>query len=108
MGRWKAKLTKACGHAGAIAGSGDNAVAKEEWFMEKFGVDAIFTPDNPVCSEKGAVVVNIAHIPAAMTAVMEKRGAKPDFEPVGDLSLKCWFSNTQGIDLPDHLNPPVV
>ncbi len=43
-----------------------------------------------------------------MTAVMEKRGAKPDFEPVGDLSLKCWFSNTQGIDLPDHLNPPVV
>ncbi|EGV51152.1 CoA-binding protein [Candidatus Endoriftia persephone] len=108
VGRWKAKLTKACGHAGAIAGSGDNAVAKEEWFMEKFGVDAIFTPDNPVCSEKGAVVVNIAHIPAAMTAVMEKRGAKPDFEPVGDLSLKCWFSNTQGIDLPDHLNPPVV
>ncbi len=108
VGRWKAKLTKACGHAGAIAGSGDNAMAKEEWFMEKFGVDAIFTPDNPVCSAKGAVVVNIAHIPAAMDAVMALNGAKPDFEPVGDLSLKCWFSNTQGIDLPAHLNPPVV
>ncbi|MBA1444399.1 MAG: CoA-binding protein [Chromatiales bacterium] len=108
VGRWKAKLTKACGHAGAIAGAGDNALAKEEWFMEKFGVDAIFTPENPVCSEKGAVVVNISHIPEAMTAVMAKRGAKPDFDSVGDLSLKCWFSNSQGIDLPDHLNPPVV
>ncbi len=108
VGRWKAKLTKACGHAGAIAGAGDNAMAKEEWFMQKFGVDEIFTPNNPVCSEKGAVVLNIAHIPEAMTAVMAKRSIKPDFEPVGDLSLKCWFSNTQGIDLPDHLNPTVV
>jgi len=108
VGRWKAKLTKACGHAGAIAGSGDNALAKEEWFMEKFGVDALFTPDNPVCSAKGAVVTNISHIPLAMTAVMAKHGVKPDFAPVGDLSMKCWFSNTQGIDLPGHLNPPVV
>lgn len=108
VGRWKAKLTKACGHAGAIAGSGDNAMAKEEWFMEKFGVESLFTPENPVCSEKGAVVTNIAHIPAAMTAVMAKRGVKPDFAPVGDLSLKCWFSNTQGIHLPSHLNPRVV
>ncbi len=108
VGRWKAKLTKACGHAGAIAGAGDNAAAKEGWFMDKFGVDEIFTPENPVCSEKGAVVVNIAHIPAALTAVMAKRGEKPDFEPVGNLSMKCWFSNTQGIDLPDYLNPEVV
>ncbi len=108
VGRWKAKLTKACGHAGAIAGSGDNAAAKEQWFMDKFGVSEIFTPENPVCTEKGAVVVNIAHIPAALTAVMAKRGDKPDFEPVGNLSMKCWFSNTQGIALPDYLNPPVV
>ncbi len=108
VGRWKAKLTKACGHAGAIAGAGDNAAAKEDWFMEKFDVDEIFTPENPVCSEKGAVVVNIAHIPAALTAVMEKRGVKPDFKPVGDLSMKCWFSNTQGIDLPDSLNPNII
>ena len=109
VGRWKAKLTKACGHAGAIAGSGDNANAKEEWFMQKFGVDEIFTPENPVCTQKGAVVINIAHIPAAMSAVMAKNGIKPDFDDVvGDLSLKCWFNNTQGIELPEHLNPPVV
>ena len=108
VGRWKAKLTKACGHAGAIAGSGDNAEAKEHWFMEKFGVDDLFTPDNPVCSAKGAVVTNIAHIPAAMSAVMAKNSVEPDFEPKGDLSLKCWFSNTQGLDLPANLNVPVV
>ena len=108
VGRWKAKLTKACGHAGAIAGSGDNAEAKEKWFMEKFGVDDLFSPDNPVCSAKGAVVTNISHIPAAMTAVMALNSAEPDFAPRGDLSLKCWFSNTQGLDLPAALNPPVV
>lgn len=108
VGRWKAKLTRACGHAGAISGSGDNAMAKEKWFMEKFGVSSIFTPDNPVCSKKGAVVINIAHLPAAMTAVMKLNETNPDFKPEGDLSLKCWFSNTQGMDLPAHLNPPVV
>lgn len=83
VGRWKAKLTRACGHAGAISGSGDNAMAKEKWFMEKFGVDSIFTPDNPVCSKKGAVVINIAHLPAAMTAVMKLNETNPDFKPEG-------------------------
>ena len=108
VGRWKAKLTKACGHAGAIAGSGDNAEAKEEWFKEKFEVDDLFSPENPVCSAKGAVVTNIAHIPAALTAVMALNKTEPDFAPRGDLSLKCWFSNTQGLDLPAALNPPLV
>ena len=108
VGRWKARLTRACGHAGAISGSGDSANAKEAWFMQKFGVDSVFTPDNPVCTAKGAVVINIAHIPAAMSAVMKLNGIEPDFKPEGDLSLKCWFSNTQGIDLPAHLNPPLV
>ncbi len=108
VGRWKAKLTKACGHAGAIAGSGDNAEAKEEWFKEKFEVNEIFSPENPVCSAKGAVVTNISHIPAAMTAVMALNQAEPDFAPRGDLSLKCWFSNTQGLDVPAALNPPLV
>jgi succinyl-CoA synthetase alpha subunit len=108
VGRWKSKLTRACGHAGAIAGSGDNATAKEEWFKGKLGVDGIFTRENPVCSAKGAVVTNITDIPTAMTAVMTLNNAEPDFEPVGDLSLKCWFSNTQGIDLPAELDPPLV
>ncbi|MBF0588003.1 MAG: CoA-binding protein [Magnetococcales bacterium] len=108
VGRWKAKLTRSCGHAGAIAGAGDNAQEKEKWFMNKFDVNEIFTPDNPVCSAKGAVVINISHIPAAMTAVMKLNGKEPDFEPRGDLSLKCWFSNSQGIDLPKELQVPVV
>ena len=50
VGRWKSKLTRAVGHAGAIAGGNDDAAGKERWFMEKFGVDGIFTPDKPVYS----------------------------------------------------------
>lgn len=108
VGRWKAKLTKACGHAGSLAGTGDNAMAKEQWFMDYFEVDDIFTPENPVVSKKGAVVINIAHIPDALTAVMALNGAKPDFEPKGDLALKCWMGNSQGIKLPKELDVPVV
>ena len=108
VGRWKAKLTKACGHAGSLAGSGDNAIAKEEWFMEAFGVDDIFTPENPVVSKKGAVVTNIAHIPEALTAVMKLNGEEPDFAPQGDLSLKCWFGNNNGVNVPKELDAQPV
>lgn len=108
VGRWKAKLTRAVGHAGAMAGSGDDAASKERWFMEMFGVDDLFTPDRPVCSAKGAVVTNIAHIPAALTAVMKLNGVEPDFAPKGDLSLKPWFGNNQGLALPPELDLPVV
>jgi len=104
VGRWKDRLTKACGHAGAIAGSGDNAAAKERWFMEKLGVDALFTADNQVCSAKGAVVTNIADVPAAMTAVMARNGQEPDFAPHGDLSMKCWFADDTGLVLPPELD----
>ncbi|WP_085441418.1 CoA-binding protein [Magnetofaba australis] len=108
VGRWKAKLTRSCGHAGAIAGSGDNAFAKEQWYMDMFGVNDLFTPENPVCSAKGAVVTNIAHIPAALTAVMKLNGQNPDFEPKGDLSLKCWFNQDLGLDLPAELKQTPV
>src|SRR3954465_11125637 len=63
VGRWKSKLTRAVGHAGALAGGSDDAQSKERWFMERFCVDGIFTPENPVFSAKGALVTNIAHIP---------------------------------------------
>ena len=108
VGRWKAKLTKACGHAGSLAGSGDDARAKEKWFMDYFGVKDIYTPENPVFSKKGAVVINIAHIPEALTKVMEFNGINPDFESRGDLSLKCWFGNNQGIKLPKELDVNIV
>jgi succinyl-CoA synthetase alpha subunit/citrate synthase len=104
VGRWKAGLTKACGHAGSLAGSGDDASAKEKWFMEYFGVDGIYTPEKPIFSKKGAVVTNIAHIPEALTRVMEFNGMEPDFEPKGDLSLKCWFANNAGIAIPKDLD----
>ncbi|MFV1951437.1 MAG: CoA-binding protein [Nitrospinota bacterium] len=108
VGRWKARLTKACGHAGSLAGSGDDAAAKEKWFMDYFDVDDIYTPENPVFSKKGAVVTNIAYIPEALTRVMEANGIESDFEPQGDLSLKCWFADNQGLSLPPELDIPVV
>jgi succinyl-CoA synthetase alpha subunit len=108
VGRWKAKLTKACGHAGSLAGSGDDAAAKERWFMDYFDVDDIYTPTNPVVSKKGAVVINIAHIPDALTAVMKLNNEKSDFEPKGNLNLKCWFSGDAGLKIPEELDSPVV
>ena len=108
VGRWKAKLTRAVGHAGAIAGCKDDAASKERWFMEKFGVDDVFTPENPVFSAAGAVVTNIAHIPLALTAVMGENGTKPDFAPQGSLALKPWFGSSQGLALPSELDLPVV
>ncbi|MDP1634979.1 MAG: hypothetical protein Q8L69_09900, partial [Gallionellaceae bacterium] len=108
VGRWKANLTRAVGHAGAIAGSGDDALAKERWFMEKFGVTDLFTPENPVCSKLGAVVTNIAHIPMALTAVMALNGVERDFPPEGNLELKPWFGDDQGLKLPLELDIPVV
>ena len=108
VGRWKSKLTRAVGHAGAMAGGNDDAEAKEQWFMAKFGVDDIFTPENPVFSPRGAVVTNIAHIPQALTAVMQANAARPDFEPEGSLALKPWFGSSQGIVLPPELDLPVV
>jgi succinyl-CoA synthetase alpha subunit len=108
VGRWKSRLTRAVGHAGAMAGGGDDAARKEEWFMDKFGVDGIFTPDWPICSPRGAVVTNIAHIPAALTAVMHENGARADFAPEGSLALKPWFASNQGLTLPAELDLPVV
>jgi hypothetical protein len=108
VGRWKSRLTRAVGHAGAMAGGSDDAQAKERWFMEKFGVERLFTPDDPCCSAKGAVVTNIAHIPTALTAVMRANATMPDFEPEGSLALKPWFGSDQGIQFPPGLAIPVV
>jgi len=38
-----------------MAGSGDKAEDKERWFMENFGVDAIFTPETPVVARSSAI-----------------------------------------------------
>ncbi len=104
VGRWKSKLTRAVGHAGAMAGSGDKAEDKESWFVEAFGVDGLYAPGNPVVSEKGAVVTNIADVPAALTAVMKLSGVGPDFDSTGSLSLKPWLANDRGLALPANLS----
>jgi succinyl-CoA synthetase alpha subunit len=108
VGRWKSKLTRAVGHAGAMAGSGDRAEDKERWFMQAFGVEGMYTPDRPIVSARGAVVNTIAHIPAALTAVMKLNGVKPDFKRRGSLALKPWIANDQGLPLPKALALPTV
>ena len=101
-GRWKSNLTRACGHAGAIVGSGDDAAAKEGWFDQYFGVP-VFDAGKPAVSARGVRIVNIQDAPGAVAAVMEARGERTDFQPMGDLSLKPWFVNEQGGTLPAHL-----
>jgi succinyl-CoA synthetase alpha subunit len=108
VGRWKSRLTRAVGHAGAMAGGGDDAMAKERWFMDKFGVDGIFTPERPIFSANGALVTNIAHIPLALTAVMRANAAQLDFAPEGSLELKPWFGSHQGIRPPPDIDIAVV
>ena len=108
VGRWKSRLTRAVGHAGAMAGSGDKAEDKESWFMNAFGVDGIFTPESPIVSAIGAVVTNIAHIPVALTEVMRLNGVSPDFSPRGSLALKAWMANDQGLKLPSRIALRVV
>jgi succinyl-CoA synthetase alpha subunit len=108
VGRWKSRLTRAVGHAGAMSGGGDDAASKERWFMQKFGVDELYTNERPVCSAKGAVVNNIALIPAALSAVMRANATLPDFEPEGTMELKPWFASNAGLALPAELDLPVV
>ena len=88
VGRWKSKLTRAVGHAGAMGGSGDNAEAKEQWFQDMLQVNGIYTPETPICSIRGALVTNIAHIPDALTAVMKINGINQILLP-----KVIWFSS---------------
>lgn len=102
-GRWKSQLTRAVGHAGALAGDGDDAESKERWFDAYFKMQA-FDPEKPEkVSRRGIRVSSIQHIPAAVKAVFDKLGRKHDFEPMGDLSLKPWMGNDFGFKLPPKL-----
>lgn len=105
-GRWKKGLERPCGHAGAVAGSGDDAESKERWFDAYFGVP-VFDPKNPQVSKRGVRVASIQHIPQAVREVFKKIDEPLDFEPTGDLSLKLWISDSF-FNLPPELNIPVV
>lgn len=105
-GRWKKDLLRSCGHAGALAGSGDDAVSKEGWFDEYFGVP-VFDPDRPNVSKRGVRVASIQSIPAAMKAIYDKIDEPADFPPEGDLSLKLWLSDNL-LSPPQDLTLPIV
>jgi succinyl-CoA synthetase alpha subunit/citrate synthase len=105
-GRWKTGIARSCGHAGALAGSGDDAACKEQWFDDFFGVP-VFDPANPRVSKQGVRVSSIQHIPEAMRAVFELIDEPEDFAPDGDLSLKPWIRDTR-VTLPPELEIPLV
>lgn len=105
-GRWKKDINRAVGHAGALAGSGDDAIAKEEWFDSYFEV-GVFDPSKPKVSKKGVRVSSIQHIPEAVQAVFEKIGESPDFAAHGDLSLKPWLGDAN-FKLPPELDIPIT
>jgi succinyl-CoA synthetase alpha subunit/citrate synthase len=105
-GRWKKDIARSCGHAGALAGSGDDALSKESWFDEYFGVPC-FDPENPQVSKRGVRVASIQAVPAAMKAVFEAIGESPDFTPQGDLNLKPWLGDSL-LKLPESLDVPLT
>lgn len=105
-GRWKKYIARSCGHAGAMAGSGDDAESKELWFDDYFE-KGVFDPDNPDVSKKGIRVSSIQHFPEAMKAVYKKMDEKPDFQETGDLSLKLWISDNL-LKLPEELEMKVT
>ena len=105
-GRWKKGLTRSCGHAGALAGGGDDAESKERWFDDYFGVP-VFDPRSPRVTKRGVRVSSIQYIPEAVRAVFGKIDEEPDFETTGDLSLKLWLSDRL-VPLPAELAAPVV
>ncbi len=107
-GRWKSQLTRAVGHAGALAGDNDDAESKERWFDSYFNSPP-FDPEHPdAVTAKGIRVVSIQHIPEALKSVYKLLKMKPDFKGKGDLTLKPWFGNDFGWKLPKHLQIPVV
>ncbi len=105
-GRWKKEVTRTCGHAGALAGDGEDAESKERWFDEYFGVP-VFDPKTRLVGRRGVRVASIQYVPDAVTAVFEKMDEAPDFDATGDLSLKPWLSDTM-TTLPLALAVPVV
>jgi len=105
-GRWKKDLQRACGHAGTLAGRGDDAESKEAWFDEYFDID-LFDPAKPRVGKKGVRVASIQHIPDAMKSVFKKMDEKTDFRGTGDLSLKLWIGD-HFLTLPENLDIPIV
>ena len=107
-GRWKSKINRAVGHAGALAESNDDAESKEKWFDNYFGIPA-FDPENPGrVSKRGVRVSSIQHIPLALKYIYQLHSWKSDFEPKGNLSLKLWMGNDMGLHLPPHLKLSTV
>lgn len=92
-GRWKKDIVRACGHAGAMAGGGDDAESKENWFDEYFET-SVFDSEKPKVTKKGIRILSIQQFPEAMKMIFKKIGEPQDFKSTGDLSLKLWIGDS--------------
>ena len=101
VGRWKAKLTRAVGHAGAMAGGDDDAGAKEQWFMAKFGVDGIFARRPGLLRPRRRGDQHRPHPGGA------DRGDAGERHPAGLRTEEAWRSSP-GSPQPGHLLPPAL
>ena len=102
VGRWKSKLTRAVGHAGAMAGGSDDALAKERWFMEKFGVDAIFTPEQAgVLGQGRGGDQHRPHPGRADGGDARQRARCPTSRPRATWRSSPGSAPTRGCELPD-------
>ena len=54
VGRWKARSQRRAVTPEASPVQGDDATAKEKWFMDYFGVNGIYDPQTPIFSKKRA------------------------------------------------------
>ena len=108
VGRWKSKLTRAVGHAGAMAGSGDDAADEGTLVHGDVRRRRDLHARAPGLLGEGRGGHQHRPHPAALTAVMALNGVEPDFAPEGDLSLKAWLGNDQGLALPAELDLPMV
>jgi succinyl-CoA synthetase alpha subunit len=105
-GRWRKEVTRTCGHAGALAGNGEDAESKERWFDDYFGV-GVFDPETRSVGRRGVRVSSIQFVPEAVRAVFDKMGEPADFEATGDLSLKPWLADSV-VTLPPELAIPTA
>ena len=70
-------------------------------------MNRVFTPKAHRLGQGGGGT-NIAHVPAALTAMIKENSARTDFDSEGSLALKPCFGANPAIKLPEDFNLPVV
>ena len=96
VGRWKTKLTRAVGHAGAMAGGGDDAAGQGALVHGQVRRRRhLHAGQAGLLRARRAGDQHRAHPGGADRGHARERDA-PDFAPEGSLALKPWFGVEPG------------